>query len=144
MAFSARPHKGLDLVLCCGDCPVWHFGIKGVSKLEDREQGLMKNYLTDFAKGIIVGALVAILICGIIAGLMYLNKRDKEIVEYAEKQIELQELREDIINRDPVDFLENPDVRRAADGAAAEFDRKRDEIVERFRNRLSSRAGHAD
>ena len=36
-----------------------------------------------------------------------------------------------------IDFLEVPDVRRAADGAAAEFDRKRDEALQRLRDRHS-------
>ena len=93
--------------------------------------------LTDFGKGVIVGTLVAMVFFGIIAGLMYFNKRDKEIIEYAEKQIEIEALREDIINRDPDEFLEIPDVRGAADGARAEFDRKRDEAVQRFRNRFA-------
>jgi hypothetical protein len=95
------------------------------------------NKLTDFAKGIIAGFVFAVIIFSIISALWFFNRRDKELIEYAEKQIELQELREDIINRDPVEFLEVPGVRRAADGATAEFDRKRDEILERFRNRLA-------
>ena len=97
---------------------------------------MKRSYLTDFAKGTICGALVAIIILGIIAGLMYSHKKDKEKIEYAERQIEIEELREDVINRDPVEFFEIPDVRRAADGAAAEFDRKRDEILERYRSRF--------
>ena len=97
----------------------------------------MKHYLTDFAKGTICGALVAIIVFGFIAGLMYFEKRDKEIIEYAEKQIEIEALREDVINRDPTDFLEVPGVRGAADGAAAEFERKRDEAVQRFRSGYS-------
>jgi hypothetical protein len=95
------------------------------------------NKLTDFGKGVIFGALAAILVFGFIAGLMYFNKRDKELIEYAEKQIEIENLREDIINRDPDEFFEIPDVRRAADGAAAEFDRKRDEALQRFRSRFA-------
>jgi hypothetical protein len=90
--------------------------------------------MTDFMKGVIVGALVVVLVFGVIFALKFFNKRDKEIIEYAEIQIELQELREDIISRPPVEFLEVPDVRRAADGAADEFDRKRDEAVQRFRS----------
>ncbi|MDR0474653.1 MAG: hypothetical protein LBH43_13400 [Treponema sp.] len=97
------------------------------------------NRLTDFSKGVIVGALVAIVVFGIIAGLLHLNKRDKELIEYAEKQIEIENLREDIINRPADEFLENPDVRRAADGATAEFDRKRDEILVRFRSGYADR-----
>jgi hypothetical protein len=106
------------------------------------------NKLTDFVKGVIVGALVAIVIFGSIAGLMYFSKRDKELSnyvrEYAEKQIEIENLREDIINRPADEFFEIPDVRRAADGARGEFDRKRDEALQRFRDRLSNRARYAD
>ena len=91
--------------------------------------------LTDFFKGVIAGFITAIIIVGIIAGLRYLNKRDKELIEYAEKQIEIENLRKDYGSRDPVEFLEMPDVRRAADGATAEFERKRDEALQRFRNR---------
>ena len=90
--------------------------------------------MSDFWKGFITGVLISIMIFGIIAGLRYLNKRDRRLIEYAEKQMEIEDLREDVINRDPADFLEIPDVRRSADGAAAEFERKRDEILERFRS----------
>jgi len=96
---------------------------------------LTMNKLTDFGKGVIAGFVLAVIIFGVIFTLMYFNKRDKELVDYAKKQIEIEELREDYGNRDPVEFLEIPDVRRAADGAAAEFERKRDEAVQRFRSR---------
>jgi hypothetical protein len=92
--------------------------------------------LTDFTKGIITGFLGAVIIFIIIFAFKFFQKRDKEILEYAEKQIVLQELREDYRNRDPDEFLDDiPGVRRAADGAAAEFDRKRDEALQRIRNR---------
>jgi hypothetical protein len=95
----------------------------------------MRDILTDFAKGIIAGFVTAVIIFGVIAGFVYSHNKDKELVEYVEKQMEIENLREDIVNRDPDEFLEIPDVRRAADGAAAEFERKRDEIMERFRSR---------
>jgi hypothetical protein len=91
--------------------------------------------ISDFWFGVICGTLAVIIMVGVIAGLRYFNKRDKELIEYAEKQIEIENLREDIINRPADEFLEIPDVRRAADGAAAEFDRKRDEALQRFRSR---------
>jgi len=97
----------------------------------------MKQYLTDFAKGIICGFVAALIICGCIGLVIHSRIKDKEKIEYVEKQIEIEALREDIVNRDPVEFLEVPDVRRAADGAAAEFDRKRDEILERYRSGLA-------
>jgi di/tricarboxylate transporter len=100
-------------------------------------QGKSMNRLTDFAKGVIVGALFAIIVFGIIAGLTYLKKRDKELIKYAEKQIEIENLREDINNRSADEFLKIPDVRRATDGARDEFDRKRNEILERYRSQYA-------
>jgi hypothetical protein len=95
----------------------------------------MKNYLTDFAKGAIAGFVIAAIIFGCVAGFWHIRNKDKELIEYAERQIEIEALREDYLNRDPVEFLDDiPGVRGAADGAAAEFDRKRDEILERFRS----------
>ena len=94
---------------------------------------MRKYYLTDFAKGIICGFVSALILSGFTAWVFIARHRDKEKIEYAEKQIEIEALREDVINRPPDEFLEVPDVRRAADGAAADFDRKRDEILERFR-----------
>jgi len=93
------------------------------------------NKLTDFGKGVIAGFVLAVIIFVLIIAVHLANKRDKEIYEYAEKQIEIEALREDYGNRDPVEFLEIPDVRRAADGAAAEFERKRDEALQRFRSK---------
>jgi hypothetical protein len=95
---------------------------------------MRKSYLTDFAKGILIGLIAGIIVVGLAAGIVYRHKKDKELIEYAEKQIEIEMLREDIINRDPAEFLEEPGVRRAADGARTEFDRKRDEALQRFRN----------
>jgi hypothetical protein len=101
------------------------------------------NKLTDFAKGIIAGFIFAIIIFFIVAGLVRFHNRErtfstKEIIEYAERQIEIEILREEIINRDPAVFLDDlPGARRAADGAAAEFERKRDEALHRFRSRMA-------
>jgi hypothetical protein len=101
--------------------------------------------MKDFWKGVIAGVVGSAIIFGVIIAFHFLNKRDKELIEYAEKQIEIEALREDYVNRDPVEFLDNvPGVRGAADGAAAEFDRKRDEILERFRNRLLKRVEITD
>jgi hypothetical protein len=93
------------------------------------------NKLTDFGKGVIAGFVLAVIIFGLIIAVHFANKRDKELIEYAKKQMEVEALHEDYGNRDPVEFLEIPDVRRAADGAAAEFERKRDEALQRFRSR---------
>ena len=95
------------------------------------------DYLTDFAKGIIIGFIAAVIISGVIFWAVFSRNKNKELIEYVEKQNEIENLREDIVNRDPDEFFEIPDVRRAADGAAAEFDRKRDEILERYRSRFA-------
>jgi hypothetical protein len=87
----------------------------------------MKNVLTEFSIGLIIGFIAAAVISGVIFGAIYYRIKDKEIIKYVEKQIEIEAMREDYVNRDPVEFLEDiPDVRRAADGAAADFERKRD------------------
>jgi hypothetical protein len=97
--------------------------------------------MTDFLKGIIIGFSSAVIIFGIIFALWFFQKRDKELIKYVEKQIEIEVLREDeflrnFSNRDPVEFLDDiPGVRRAVDRATAEFDRKRDEAIQRIRNR---------
>jgi len=93
------------------------------------------NKLTDFWKGVITGVGLAVIIFVLIIAVHFANKRDKEIIEYAKKQMEIEALQEDVGNRPPVEFLEIPDVRRAADGARAEFERKRDEALQRFRSR---------
>ena len=100
-----------------------------------------QRILTDFAIGITVGFSTAVIIFGFVLCLAYVRNKDKELAnhvrEYAEKQIEIEVLREDYGNRDFTDFLETvPDVRRAADGAADDFIRRRDEILHRFRNRI--------
>jgi len=91
--------------------------------------------MSDFYKGLISGVGLAVIVFVLLIAVHFANKRDKEIVEYAKKQMEIEALREDYSNRDPVEFLEIPDVRRAADGATDEFKRKRDEALYRFRSR---------
>ena len=98
-----------------------------------------------FWVGFIAGFAIAAIISGVVAVAVYSRNKNKEKIEYVEKQIEIEALREDgflrnLRNRDPVEFLETvPDVRRAADGAAAEFERKRDEALQRFRSGLPYR-----
>jgi len=95
------------------------------------------NKLTDFGTGFIAGVVCALILFGVTVGIFYSHNKNKELIEYAEKQIEIEELREDYRGRDPDEFLEIPDVRRASEGAAAEFERKRDEALYRFRNRVA-------
>ena len=53
------------------------------------------NKLTEFAKGIIAGFLIAVIVVCIIATLGFLKRRDREVVEYAERQQVIEVLRED-------------------------------------------------
>ena len=96
------------------------------------------NSFTDFGKGFIAGFVLAAIIFSFVVGIIFNRQKNKELIEYAERQIEIQEMREDYLNRDFVEFLETlPDVRTAADGAITDFERKRDEILERFRSRIA-------
>ena len=96
--------------------------------------------LTDFGKGFIAGVLLSVIIFGFVLGLVLQRNKVKEIVEYVEKQQVIEALREDYVNRDAVEFLDAvPGVRGAADNAAAEFERRRDEALYRFRNQLVDR-----
>ncbi|MDR0323252.1 MAG: hypothetical protein LBI12_02255 [Treponema sp.] len=99
---------------------------------------MKRFFFTDFALGLIIGFIAALIICGVIFGIIYCNRKNKEKLEYVEKIQAVEQLREDYNNTDAIEFLDTlPDVRRAADGAAAEFERKRDEAFYRFRNRLA-------
>jgi hypothetical protein len=91
--------------------------------------------MTEFWRGLVVGIIVCLVVGVFVLMFRFCSERDKKIIEEWEKQNEVQLLREDIINRDPAEFFEIPGVRGAADGAAAEFDRKRNEAVQRFRGR---------
>jgi len=100
---------------------------------------MKKCMLTDFAIGFIAGLITAAVILGIVAGVVHLRNKEKEKIKHVELQQEIEAMREEVINLTIDDLLELPDVRRAADGAAAEFDRKRDEILERFRSGIADR-----
>ena len=95
-----------------------------------------KRIIHDFWFGLIIGLLAALVISLLIGGLIYVRHIKKEQDIYVEKQIEINELREEIINRDVNEFLDIPAVRRAADGAAGDFEQRKNEILFRFRNRL--------
>ena len=53
----------------------------------------MRNILTDFAMGLIVGFISAVIICGVVAGFVYSHNKNKELVKYVEKQMEIGEMR---------------------------------------------------
>ena len=100
----------------------------------------LKRILTDFALGIIVGFLSAVIIFSFIAGLIHAQNKNKEVIKYVEIQQAIDELRKDYVYRDTFEFLDDySSVRQAADGAANDFDRRLDEILQRFRNRLADR-----
>ena len=126
----------------------WLNGGWGINKREKRkekrekrkkEEGMrLFNFITDFCKGIILGFLLSAVLFGVVVGVILHRMKVKEVVEYVERQEAIEILREDYAARDPFEFLETvPGVRRAADGAAADFERRRDEIIYRFRNRLA-------
>jgi hypothetical protein len=94
--------------------------------------------MNSFLKGIITGAAGMLVLALAILAFRFFHNRDRKILEYMEAQNELQTMREDIGNRPPAEFLEDPGVRGAADNAAADFRRKRDEAVRRIRG------GHVD
>jgi len=96
-----------------------------------------QRVLTDFAIGLIVGFVAAAIIFGSVMCIVYVRNKDKEKIIYVERQQIIEELREDYSTRAVDEFLEIPDVRRAADGASDEFIRKRDEILQRFRSRIT-------
>jgi len=135
LAFGKGPYSGLDMVLCACDCAVWNYRFKGGFKMAGWT-------LKTLGVGFIAGFVTAAIISGFVAVSIYSRNRDREFVNYvrenARKQIEIETLREDYGNRDPLEFLDDiPDVRGAADGAASEFNRKLDEILQRFRNRFA-------
>jgi hypothetical protein len=97
-----------------------------------------KCILTDFAYGLIIGFITAVIIFMTIFGLVYVGNKNREMSNYVELQQAIEELREDYINRDASEFLDTiPGVRTAADGARDDFERKLDEILLRFRSRLA-------
>jgi hypothetical protein len=94
--------------------------------------------MTDYFKGIAAGFAACAVLCGFVVALVFFHFRDKELIRNAERQMEIEALREDYLGRDPYEFLDEvPGVRGAADSAADEFRRKRDEAVQRFRDRLA-------
>ena len=94
--------------------------------------------LTDFAKGLIIGVVASALVFGVISVLFFNKKKEKEIIKYVEIQQEIEALREDYSNRDPLEFVDSvPGVRGSVDGAIGDFTRKRDEALQRFRSGIA-------
>ena len=94
--------------------------------------------ITDFWKGLIIGAIASAVLFGVILFFVVTNTKTKETIRYVEIQQQLEELREDYSNRDPVDFFDTvPGVRGAADGAIDDFEQRKNEILQRFRAELA-------
>jgi hypothetical protein len=100
--------------------------------------------MNNFWKGVITGAAVMFALVLVVTAFRFFHERDRKIFEAMEAQHEIEALQEDIGNRSLDEFLEDPGVRGAADNAADEFRRKRDEAVQRIRGGLSSEARLAD
>ena len=93
--------------------------------------------VTDFGKGVLAGFLLAAILFGVVVGMILHRQKVKEIMEYVELQQEIEALREDVINLTTDELLDLPDIRGAADGAIEDFIRKRDEVLQRFRDRFA-------
>ena len=99
-----------------------------------------KLRMSGFKFGFIAGVLLTSVFWGVVFAAVYFRNREKELFEYVEMQQAIKDLREDYSSRDTYEFLDSySSVRDAADGAAAEFDLRLDEILQRFRNRLADR-----
>ena len=93
--------------------------------------------INDFWKGLIIGVVASAIIFTFVSVLYIRTRKEKEIIRYVEIQQQIEELREDYVNRDPVEFFDSiPGVRESADGAYSDFERKRDEALFRFRGGL--------
>ena len=91
--------------------------------------------ITDFWKGLIIGVVASAIIFTFVSVLYIRTRKEKEIIRYVEIQKEIEALQEDYSNRDPVEFFDSvPGVRESADGAIGDFERKRDEALQRFRS----------
>jgi len=98
----------------------------------------MAGALSDFKKGFVAGVLVLVILFGLVFAVLFFRGREKELIEYVEKREAIEALRDDYDSRDFVEFLDDvPGVRRAADGTSSEFDKRVDEILQRFRNRFA-------
>jgi hypothetical protein len=91
----------------------------------------MKN----FWKGAIAGAGAVLALGLAIGAAVFFRERDRRIYEYFEAEYAIQGLREEMGDRPPAEFLDDPYIRGAADNAAADFQRKRDEALQRIRGR---------
>ena len=128
MAIGSGTYKRLDMVLYNCNGFIRDNRIKGNIKME-------RKSLKTFLYGSLAGFITAVIVFSIGAGIVHLHNKEKEKIKYAEKQIEIEALREEVSNLIAGNLLDTfPDVRGAADNSIAEFDRKRDEAIQRFRS----------
>ena len=90
-----------------------------------------------FWKGVITGVGFVLALVLLVTAFRFFWERDRKIFEAMEAQHEVQAMQEDISNRPADEFLEDTAIRGAADDAAGEFRRKRDEAIQRIRGRLA-------
>ena len=89
--------------------------------------------MKEFWRGAIAGAAIMFILVLVVLAFRFFYERGRKIYEHMEAQHEIELLQEDIGNRPLDEFLDDPGVRGAADNAADEFRRKRDEAVQRIR-----------
>ena len=91
-----------------------------------------------FWKGVMAGAVFVLALVLLVTAFRFFWERDRKIFEAMEARREIEALQKDIGSRSADEFLEDTAIRGAADDAAGEFRRKRDEAVQRIRG------GYAD
>jgi hypothetical protein len=109
----------------------------GVSEKSNKAGKEYMDMIADFWKGVITGLCIGLIITGATAAMIRRHYKDKELFDYAEKQREVQMLREDYLNRGADEFLADPGVRGAVDSAIGGFEQRRDELLQRFRRRIA-------
>jgi hypothetical protein len=94
--------------------------------------------MNKFWNGVITGTAGMLILVLLVLAFRFFWERDRKIFEAMEKGREIEVLQEDIGNRDAYEFLnDNAGVRGAADKAAGEFERKRDDLLQRFRSGIA-------
>ena len=86
-----------------------------------------------FWKGVMAGAVFVLALVLLVTAFRFFWERDRKIFEAMEAQHEIELLQTDIGGRSADEFLEDAAIRGAADDAAREFRRKRDEAIRAIR-----------
>jgi hypothetical protein len=88
--------------------------------------------MKSFWKGFITGAAVMLALGFLVLAAFDAADYNREAELLQEQKHEAEELLEDYGNRDPMEFLDDPGVRGAADNARDEYYRKLNEILQRY------------